>query len=418
MLAVIVFLLVAALLATSVLAVRHARLAGALRDAATGAARFRLLAEHSDDIGWIVDVASARLLYVSPALESRFGVTPAQASGLLQPLLDELPQRLARLAGDDKGQRHQLRELDQAHPDGRTIPTEISSTLVTDAGGAMLLVGTLRDISARRAQELAQKKFASMISHEFRTPLATIDGAIQRLEMTADNVDDATRKRYRKIQTAVDRLLGMINDYLSPERMASIGRKRQANEVVPRELLDAAAAAAIKAAPDHAVTVRSSGLPDVMRCDPDGMRLCLQVLLDNAAKYTPPGSPIELVGGRADGGGVEFLVIDHGPGPDADELPRLFDKFFRGRNATVAAVAGSGLGLYMARAVLDVHGGTLDVTRGVQNGAIFRIWLPIMTDSVIDSGKTLAPDDCNRDNSSSIKEVGLQNIELSDGSHT
>ena len=405
MLALIVFLLVAALLASSALVVRHARLVAALRSAHANAARFRLLAEHSADIGWIVDAASARVLYISPALEARFGIAPARAATLLQPLLDDLPSRLARLAGDEAGQRQQLRELDQAHPDGRTIPTEISSTLVTDADGNMLLVGTLSDISARRAQELAQKKFASMISHEFRTPLATIDGAIQRLEMTATNVDDATRKRYKKIQGAVERLLGMINEYLSPERMASIGRKRQANELVPRELLDGAAGAARKAHPSHPVTVSTSGLPDLMRCDPDGMRLCLQVLLDNAAKYTPAGTPVQLVGRPADGGGLEFLVIDHGPGIDPAELPRLFDKFFRGSNATAAGVAGTGLGLHMARAVLDVHGGTLDVVSGLGNGATFRIWLPI----VVESGKTLAPDGCNRDNSSSISEVGLQN---------
>ena len=89
----------------------------------------------------------------------------------------------------------------------------------------------------RQALAAQQKKFASMLSHEFRTPLATIDGAIQRLVSTSKDADEATRKRYVKIQTAVDRLLAMIADYLSPERMAAIGRERAADGIAPLALL-------------------------------------------------------------------------------------------------------------------------------------------------------------------------------------
>jgi signal transduction histidine kinase len=95
------------------------------------------------------------------------------------------------------------------------------------------VVGVVRDLSAARELALQQKKFASMLSHEFRTPLSTIDGAVQRLEMTGAHHDEGTRKRYRKIQTAVDRMLAMLDEYLSPERMASIGRERQPNEINP-----------------------------------------------------------------------------------------------------------------------------------------------------------------------------------------
>jgi signal transduction histidine kinase len=91
-----------------------------------------------------------------------------------------------------------------------------------------------------------------MLSHEFRTPLSTIDGAVQRLEMTGAHHDEGTRKRYRKIQTAVDRMLAMLDEYLSPERMASIGRERQPNEINPATLLQAAAEQARQRAAHHA----------------------------------------------------------------------------------------------------------------------------------------------------------------------
>lgn len=242
-----------------------------------------------------------------------------------------------------------------------------------------------------RLMEQEQLRLASMLSHEFRTPLTTIDGAIQRLEMTAGAADAATRKRYRKIGGAVERLLQLIDEYLSPERMAGLGRARAPDHCAPRALLDEAAARADLA--QHPLSVRCGNLPASLRCDPDGMRMCLQVLLDNAVKYAPAGSPIELVGAAAPEGGVELLVLDRGLGIAADEMPLLFDKSFRGRNAI--GQPGSGLGLYMARSVIEVHGGTLTVRNRGAGGAAFRIWLPFQ----LDSRKILASGGCKGNNS-------------------
>ncbi len=80
-----------------------------------------------------------------------------------------------------------------------------------------------------------------MLNHEFRTPLSTIDGAIQRLEATGAGADEATRARYRKIQGAVDRLIEMLDEYLSPDRMQAIGQKPKAHTVAPLTLLEEAA---------------------------------------------------------------------------------------------------------------------------------------------------------------------------------
>lgn len=259
------------------------------------------------------------------------------------------------------------------------------------AGQARLRLLAERDASAEQARQQAQRRFVSMLSHEFRTPLATIDGAIQRLEMTGADADEATRKRYRKIQLAVDRLLALIDEYLSPERMAEIGQTRAPGGVAPRALLEEAAAR--YDSPQQPVTVHCEALPDHVRCDPDGMRMCLQVLIENARAYAPAGA-IELRGGAAPEGGIELCVSDHGPGVPQEQIEELFNKFFRGRNA--GAQPGSGLGLYMARSVVEAHGGNLTVQNRSQGGATFRIWLPIP----IDTGKSLASAGCNRDNSS------------------
>ncbi|WP_343730973.1 PAS domain-containing sensor histidine kinase [Duganella sp.] len=369
-----------------------AELRAALQQSQANEARYRLLLDHSSEISWMADCASRTLTWLSPAAERQFGYTLDSAQALAAGLLKDLQPRLARYAKGDLSRRRLLRETELPHRDGRAVPVEIESTLILDAAGVpVTVVGVVRDLTARRELAQQQKQFASMLSHEFRTPLSTIDGAVQRLEMTGAHHDEGTRKRYRKIQTAVDRMLAMLDEYLSPERMASIGRARQPNEINPSTLLQTAAEQA--RARRAQVTVETSGLPQWMRCDPAGMRLCLEILLDNAIKYTNDEIPIELVGRIATEGGVEFLVRDHGAGIAAAELPHVFEKAYRGSNA--AGVAGSGLGLYMARAIVDVHGGTVSARNVSENGMEFRIWLPVVTNA----GKSLAPADASSDNS-------------------
>jgi PAS domain S-box-containing protein len=369
-----------------------AELQAALAQSQANEARYRLLLEHSSEISWMADCASLALTWLSPAAERQFGYTLDTAQALAAGLLKDLPPRLARYAEGDLSRRRLLRETELTHSDGRVVPVEIESTLILDAAGVPAsVVGVVRDLTARRELAQQQKKFASMLSHEFRTPLSTIDGAVQRLEMTGAHHDEGTRKRYRKIQTAVDRMLAMLDEYLSPERMASIGRERQPNEINPATLLQTAAEQARQRRPH--ITVQTSGLPQWMRCDPAGMRLCLDILLDNAIKYTNENIPIELVGRIATEGGVEFLVRDHGAGIPAAELPHVFDKAYRGSNA--AGVAGSGLGLYMARAIADVHGGTVSARNVSESGTEFRIWLPVTADA----GKSLAREESSSDNS-------------------
>lgn len=369
-----------------------AELQAALARSQANEARYRLLLEHSGEISWMADCASLALTWLSPAAECQFGYTLETAQTPAAGLLAELPARLARYAGGDLSRRRLLRETELRLSDGRALPVEIESTLVLDeAGVPASVVGVVRDLSARRELAAQQKKFASMLSHEFRTPLSTIDGAVQRLEMTGAHHDEGTRKRYRKIQTAVDRMLAMLDEYLSPDRMASIGRERQPNEINPATLLESAAEQA--RARRIQVSARSEGLPQWMRCDPAGIRLCLEILIDNAIKYTQADSPIELIGKMAIEGGVELLVRDRGAGLPQAELSRVFDKAYRGGN--VGAVAGSGLGLYMARSIADVHGGTVTARNVPESGTEFRIWLPVTNYA----GKSLAQVSGSSDNS-------------------
>jgi PAS domain S-box-containing protein len=230
------------------------------------------------------------------------------------------------------------------------------------------------DVTARRQMEAERERFVAMVSHEFRTPLATIDGAVQHLETHAEHADEATRKRYVKIQKAVDRLISLLDDYLLQERMGQSAQGLELAPVAPAALLQDLRAAAGALSSEHRIVLEDEGLPPAVACDADLMRLALRVLADNAVKYTPPGCEIRLACRRAAEGGVEFLVRDNGPGIAEDELPQLFDKFFRGRAA--AAQSGSGIGLHLARSVIVSHGGRLSARNVPEGGAEFRVWLP------------------------------------------
>jgi PAS domain S-box-containing protein len=344
---------------------------------------FRTIAELGGDVVFVIDCATGLPAYVSPGAADLLGygiedlraqlTGEGSAGGPLAALCGGLAERLRRFAGGDGSRLRVVREFTVRRPDGTDVTVEAISTLMLDAAGQPeLLAGLLRDLSARVTRERELMRFASMLNHEFRTPLSTIDGAIQRLEATAREIDDATRQRYRKIATATDRLIAMLDDYLSPERMAALGRERQDTTVSPRLLLEEVAAQARLAG--RPAALRTEGLPASVRGNPAGLRLALKVLLDNALRYTPPGTGLALEGSGADGG-IALTVADAGPGVPAADVGRIFDKGYRGTNA--AGLPGSGLGLYMARSVVEVHGGTLEHLSSAPGGAAFRLWLPV-----------------------------------------
>jgi signal transduction histidine kinase len=366
----------------------------------TSADPFRIIAEISGDVAWIIDCTTGLPSYISPAIEQLLGYgfddfhrqfKGGAADAPLARLCGGLPARLARLAAGDLSRLRLLREYEQPHRNGHLVPIEVISSLLLDrAGRPASLVGVLRDLSTRREHEAGQRRFASMLNHEFRTPLSSIDGAVQRLESTGVNADQPTRDRYRRISTAVERLIGMLDQYLSPDRIEQIGGKRPADSIDPRHLLDEGAQ--LVRAAGRGVTLDVGDLPAALRCEPQGLRLVLKVLVDNALQYGPADAPITLCGRRADGG-IELLVRDHGAGVPAADVAHIFAKSWRGSNA--GARPGSGLGLYMARSVVEVHGGVLGVREALPEGAEFHIWLPLKESS----GKHVASEGDTSDNS-------------------
>lgn len=337
--------------------------------------QLRTIAELGDDVAFAIALPAGSVRYLSPAFAALSGFDAA----MLQRALDgdsasplaPLGAWLRATAADTPGVR-QRREFDLFDAERRPLALEALAIVPPD--DTSTLVGLLRDLSARRGHDSEHKRFASMLNHEFRTPLATIDGAIQRLEATSSHADESVRVRYRKIGAAVDRLIGMLDEYLSPDRMAMLGRTRQPNTITVGELVETGATQ-IRAAGREAV-LQLEDVQYILRGEPEGLRLALKIMIDNALAFSPPAAGV-ILRARRSGGGVEVAVLDGGAGVPPEDASRVFDKGYRGRNA--AGLPGSGLGLYIARSITEVHGGVLSLAAGQAGaGAEFRLWMPAL----------------------------------------
>ena len=235
-------------------------------------------------------------------------------------------------------------------------------------------------VSARRAERLAsqQMDFVATVSHELRTPLAVIRSAGQNL--SAGVVHDT--KRYGElIETEGRRLTEMIEQTLALAGLSGDRRPLAQHAVDAGDVARAVAASPETSAQaaDVAVELRvADDLPPV-RADEMLLRRGVQNLVANALKYGRAGGWVGLTvdahRGRR-GREVRITVSDRGPGIAADDLPHLFEPFYRGRGAVADQIPGNGLGLHLVRRIAEAHGGRVTVRSTPGEGAAFTMHIP------------------------------------------
>lgn len=222
-----------------------------------------------------------------------------------------------------------------------------------------------------------RQTFLASVTHELRTPLTVIDTIAQNLELEAGNTEPETRQRYGQILEATARLSNLLTQYLDESQLAASRAVAGMSYCNPRHLLGAAIEAAQPLARGHRFHIEAEGLPERFLCHADTLNLALMTLTDNAVKYTPPGSAIVLRGGRLGRRASDDIwieVCDQGPGLDDEECRLIFQPYYRGESASKQP--GQGLGLLLARRVIEQQGGSLTVISRPGEGCIFRIRLP------------------------------------------
>src|SRR6266851_3338351 len=260
-------------------------------------------------------------------------------------------------------------------PDGRRL----LDALADQAALAIERITLAEAIDRARVMAETERLRAALltsISHDLRTPLATIIGSLTSLRSYGASYDDKTRDEFMAtIQAEAERLNRFIGNLLDMTRLeaGAIDLKPELADLA--EIVGTALQRTAKLLAAHRVVIEIDPDMPMLRTDYLLLEQALFNLLDNAAKYAPAGSRV-LIRGRRDGGSVLVEIVDEGPGIPAQELERIFDKFYRVQ-AQDRQRAGTGLGLAICRGVVEALGGTISAgNRRDGSGAVFAIRLP------------------------------------------
>lgn len=259
----------------------------------------------------------------------------------------------------------------------RNLAISFGILLLLSAGMGLAL------LSARRAERLAQlqMEFVAGVSHELRTPIAVIRQAADNLAEGIVSSSEQTREYGRLMRAEGRRLTNMVEQTLQ-FASSQAGRQRYAiDSFSPTELIAQAVEEVRLELSEAGVELEiedSDNLPAV-KGDASAITQCVRNLLSNAIKYRGKSKKVT-VSATTENRFVRIDVSDSGLGIDAEDLPHIFDPFYRGRPALDEQIQGSGLGLSLAKEAAEAAGGSLDVTSHLGSGSTFTLRLPISTD--------------------------------------
>lgn len=334
------------------------------------------------------------IIYWNRGASALYGYTPEEALGrisheLLQPG-KPLPQEVSEAALEREG--HWFGEIIHMHRDGRQIIAESRQQFVTLGDGQAIVLETNRDISERkqleedlkqRVEELRESDrrkndFIAVLSHELRNPLAPIYNALAVLR-SPDASESQARWSREVIDRQVIQMTRLLDDLLDISRITGGKLQLRKGPVELAKVIESAIETSqpeIEAA-DHKFM---TDLPtEQMWLDADPTRLAevFSNLLTNAAKYTDRGGQVWLTAGRQ-GNEAVVTIKDSGIGIAKDLLPHIFDMFVQGERGLQRIYGGLGLGLTLARELVQMHGGSIEArSEGLGKGSEFIVRLPL-----------------------------------------
>ncbi len=316
--------------------------------------------------------AAGRVTYANRAAEARFG---GPAPGLVG---RSLPEALRHHQLVQVWQRS--RALGQPQQDTVDLPRQrrfVQITALPDprTGGALVLV---QDLTRLRQLEQVRSQFVSDFSHELRTPLASLKALAETLSEGALDDPPAARRFLRHLVREVDALDRMTQDLLDLARLESGREGLQRRPVSPCEPLLAAAERLRPQAERGGVQLDVRCPPELPPVSADAAALtrALVNLLHNAVKFTPPGGRITLSASLTeDGRGLRWQVRDTGVGILPDDLPHIFERFYKADRARSGG--GTGLGLSIVRHIAEAHGGRVWAESEPGQGSLFSLEIPL-----------------------------------------
>jgi signal transduction histidine kinase len=255
----------------------------------------------------------------------------------------------------------------------------------------------VREQAARLEAERANRvkdEFLAAVSHELRTPLTTIK-TLTRLLLRKNPTADERREYLEDIAAECDRQIDLVHNLLDASRIKTGGLQIKLGRVDAAAVVQACEKIFRVEATERRHELQTEIAADLppIRADHSALRRALSALIENSIKYTPDGGRIRLLASRETDAQVLIAVEDNGRGIHADDLPRVFEGFFRGRAATgdddddenadvqEAEVPGIGLGLHLASVLIEGMNGSITAESFLGSGSAFRVRLPVWSEA-------------------------------------
>ncbi len=368
--------------------------------------RYRLLAENSSDMIARIDTKTSKRLYVSPASRRLYDYEPEEMIGmpLMQPVHPDDREMLKDAVRHvmDKGSvriTHRVRRRG-----GEYIWVEVDMTRVDDPEtGAVEIVSTVREVTDRvrneealraakdqaEAASRAKSEFLANMSHELRTPLNAIIGfsEVIKEELFGSGVTTRYRDYARDIFESGHHLLNVINGVLDLAKVEAGTMQLTAATVDVEATLSACLRTVEQQANKAGLTLEMTVGPEVtgLLADEAKLRQIVINLLANAVKFTPAGGIVSVSAWVSPEGEVAIAIKDSGIGIAAEDLPAALQPFGQIQNALSRTHQGTGLGLPLAKLLIELHGGRLKVDSTVGIGTVVTIYFPAERNTFIPS---------------------------------
>ncbi|MDQ4076919.1 MAG: PAS domain-containing sensor histidine kinase [Chloroflexota bacterium] len=356
-------------------AIQHARL---IEQLAKRERQLAAIVEHNPTGILLLD-QEGQVLLQNPIAEAMTGTTMVKGAasiGQLLPLQDETGQPLALPLPDDSAPatvRGYLQGPDGGR--GRYVQVSLTSLMQGIPDRAPRVEGyvvNLVDLTALKEAESAKSIFLAGLSHEFKTPLSLIRGYAETLRYPQVRKDaDMYEEALDVILEETEHLTEMVNQLLLAARLQAGALSLELHEVAVGRLIHKLVEGYRETHPGYRWQLSlSEDLPSI-QADPNRIRAVFHNLLSNAAKYSEPGSLIHVRAEPTDTG-VRISIHDEGIGISQEDQSRLFQRFFRASDRA----DGTGLGLYMSKAIVEAHGGRITVESELGEGSTFTVELP------------------------------------------
>jgi two-component system, OmpR family, phosphate regulon sensor histidine kinase PhoR len=312
--------------------------------------------------------ALARLLEISRKIENP---VPVKEIFKQSPLLTTLE----RITKGESGEKEAVIQEIAAE---KNVLRAISAPLIGPDNQVVGTVTVLENISAFKQLDQMKSDFVNMVAHELRSPLVSMRQLNSvLLEGLAGALEEKQRDFIARGTKKIDSLLDLIRDLLD---MAKIEAGQFKQHKVPTDLgriLDETVSLMKPRAEEQGVelALACENLPQ-LQADPKSLEEIFGNLISNAVNYSPDGGIVRIVA-KGLGEYVEVIVEDRGVGIAPEELPKIFDKFYRIKHPKTRQVVGTGLGLAIVKGAVEAHHGTIDVKSTLSQGTTFRVLLPI-----------------------------------------